>query len=355
MVLGIKPAFRRALLLPIDLGVDIFQALRVLGAEVLAAGNVGDLLERLLVQREHFLAKHAASEGVGIRIGNGDHAIAADADRIDLDAQRLGDLCSLGRLQYAGRLLAVGQEDDHFALGVRVLEAIGGHGQRIADGGLRVLLPQPPVDLLAAIIEDGMGDLHLFEHLDECAVIERQRASRLDKTAERDQTDEVVRPARQLALSHDKVLEYLLDDGQAIDLLTVDIEIQCGHRSGAIDAHFNGDPLGVDAELFDAMLRTSQGRDHQPQPREADPGQRPFDPQRQRGGQGPQKAHVGIKHRHAALPADRQDADRPQCRQQQEPQGILEADVHAATSSLPAQRTNTLARRKLSSMSSLRG
>ena len=114
-------------------------------------------------------------------------------------------------------------------------------------------------------------------------------------------------------------MEYALDHRQPIDLLAVNVEVQCGHRAGAIDAHLDGNSLGTDAEFLEAELRTRQRGDHHRQTGKPHPGQAPFDAQRHGNAQGLQNAHVGEEHRHAALPADGQHADDAQQHEQQQP------------------------------------
>ena len=114
-------------------------------------------------------------------------------------------------------------------------------------------------------------------------------------------------------------MEYALDHRQAIDLLAVDVEVQCGHRAGAVDAHLDGNSLGTDAEFLEAVLRTGQRGDHHRQTGKPHPGQARLTRNAMVTGRVRRMLHVGEEHRHAALPADGQHADDAQQHEQQQP------------------------------------
>ena len=99
------------------------------------------------------------------------------------------------------------------------------------------------------LVPDRLRDFHRIEHLQNRPVIERQWAFRFDETAEIDQADQIVRPARQPALAGDEIAEGFFHHRQAVGLFAVQLEIEGLHRAGAIDDHFDGHPFGAHAQF----------------------------------------------------------------------------------------------------------
>jgi len=101
---------RRALE-PVDLLVDGLQGSGIASAEVAATSAGGDLREQRLVNlhRPVFIAQPEQPPAHGDRR----HALRADADGVDADAEGARRLCRRARVDGAAVVLAIGQQHHH--------------------------------------------------------------------------------------------------------------------------------------------------------------------------------------------------------------------------------------------------
>ena len=129
------------------------------------------------------LPSASSSQLAGGRIEQRQHArlLDADADGVNLRAQRGGELRGGHGINLPLVVVAVGQQDDDAALAVlEALEPLGAGGGGIADGRAQFA---------------NEADVQAVEVLDEPVVIERERAGQVGHGGENDQPDAVARRA----------------------------------------------------------------------------------------------------------------------------------------------------------------
>ena len=133
MVSNVFRNLHLALFQLVDLVVNGFQLGFVRGAEILPARHLGDRPQGLFVDLD--LGHHRAARGraVDVHGGVGRHALGADADRVDADALRLGDLGRRQRGDLAAVVHAVGQQDDDLRFGIALAQAVDRRRQAVAD------------------------------------------------------------------------------------------------------------------------------------------------------------------------------------------------------------------------------
>ena len=108
------------------------------GAEVLAAGLVGDLAQQRLVDRDLHL--HELAAAVAAVDADRRDAVGAGADRVDLDA-RLHRVVDRGVLvDVVDVRLAVGEQDDDLAARLEVGEPLDRELEARADRGAVLVL-----------------------------------------------------------------------------------------------------------------------------------------------------------------------------------------------------------------------
>src|SRR4029077_5683456 len=103
-----------------------------------------------------------------------DGAAAADADRVKPDPRLSGDPGSLARVDYSGVAVAVGEQDDHLALGFRPPQAVDRDCHAVADRGGQLLLQRLGIDHLSLVVADRPGDLESLHDVDKGAMVEGQ-------------------------------------------------------------------------------------------------------------------------------------------------------------------------------------
>src|ERR1700722_62133 len=106
-------------------GVDVFQALVVFGAIVMAAGLVGDLGEQLFVD-VYLFALH--DDAAGSLDGHGGKSFGAHPNGIDAHPDGFCDLLRGIGIDEAAVVLPIGEQDDDLTLGGRVAEAVDTRG-----------------------------------------------------------------------------------------------------------------------------------------------------------------------------------------------------------------------------------
>ena len=102
----------------IDLLVDALQSGSVAGAKIPAAGSRRDIGEQRFIDAHRSVLIPEPEEATAD--GNGRHSFGADANRVDLDAERGGRLRRGARVDRAAIVLTVGEEDDHLRPSRRV-------------------------------------------------------------------------------------------------------------------------------------------------------------------------------------------------------------------------------------------
>jgi hypothetical protein len=233
-----------------DLVVDVLERHRVPGGVGVAAGQRGDVLERLQVEVGlHGLRPLAPERVVHHHL---DRLLRADADAVHLDAVGLRQPRRGDRLHLAGIVDAVRQQDDHLLLRRRVLEPRHGIGEPHADRGARAV---------------QRADLEPVDHRLQDLAVERQRTQRHGAVAEHDEPDAVTAPPRR------ELLGAHLGGSDAVGL-----EIRRRHRLGDVEAEHDVDTVRLDLLEHASALRTCErhhreheGSDverqhHEPQP-----------------------------------------------------------------------------------------
>ena len=159
----------------IDLLVDPLQRRGIARAVVPAAGRLGDVVQQRLVDADDPVLVAKAEQPTAHRHRR--HAFAADADRVDLDAEHRRRLCRGTRIDRAAVVLAVGEQDHHPRSARRVAQPVGRRGDRGADRGAVLELAG------RKIVDGGVDD----------RIIRRQRNLRQRLGGERDDADAIAR------------------------------------------------------------------------------------------------------------------------------------------------------------------
>ncbi len=216
--------------------VGLFEALQVGGAEIFRLRDLGDLLERGLV--DFAAALHEAENPAAARL------VGARADGIDLDAEGGGGLRGVLRGEAARVVDAVGKEDHDLGLGLGIAQAIDAGGDGVADG--------------RGVFEHaGLQAVHL-EH--QPGVVGGQRRDGVGHRGEGDDPHAVVGPR----------LDELREDGlgriEAVHALGRGGEVVGAHGGGGVHEQNDVHALGFDARFAHALLRTGGGDDEEDEP-----------------------------------------------------------------------------------------
>ena len=182
-----------------------------------------------------------------------------------------------------------------------------------------------PVPGIAPEFFDRRGDFHGLEHLEQGPVIQRQRRFTFGKTAKRNQTDQIVRPAGQTTTAFDELAENFLDGLQSVHVIAVDFEVHGLHRTGSVDTHLDCDAFGAHVKLVQASLGPRQCDNEQRHANQPHPRQHAFDPLHHGYRQTFQELHTRVQHSGLSPAPDRQQADRQKRCPQEQPKRILEA------------------------------
>ncbi|KPZ06621.1 hypothetical protein ALO94_200845 [Pseudomonas syringae pv. spinaceae] len=113
----------------IEGGTDLFQLVAVARAEILAATDTGDFLERRFVQIKARAQAQRALQGVFI-------GVRADADGVDFHAFFGGQPCGSNRIDLPRVVGAIGDQHQHTAVGRAQAQAFQGQADSIANGGI---------------------------------------------------------------------------------------------------------------------------------------------------------------------------------------------------------------------------
>ena len=220
----------------VDLVVNGFQLGLVRGAEILPARHPGDRPQGLFVDLD--LGHHRAARGraVDVHGGVGRHALGADADRVDADTLRLGDLGRRLGCDLAAVVHAVGQQDDYLRLGLALAQAVDRRCQAVADR--RAVFDQAAADAR----QQGL----------QRPLVGGQGALREGLACECHQSDPVA-----VAVG-DERSGHLLGRRDAVGP-----EVACQHRARDVDRQHDVDALGVRVRKPLHVLRARQCHDQQ--------------------------------------------------------------------------------------------
>ncbi len=148
--------------------LDRLQFLTVAGAEVLAAGGLGDGFQGWFVEVQ---ARVDAQESQGATL----FRIGADTDRVDFHAFVGRQSCGGQRIDLAAVVGAIGDQNQHAALCRALTQAFEGQADGIADGGVLA----------------GDADSRFVEPHANGVPVESQWRLQIGLTAEQDQADPV--------------------------------------------------------------------------------------------------------------------------------------------------------------------
>ena len=162
----------------VNLLVYLVQLLRVGGPVEVTISGLGNAAQGLVVNLNGDIdILDTARHGHRVR----SHLVAAHTHRIDADAEALGNLGCRHRRDVATVVGTVGQQDDHAALGLRVLQATDAVGQSHADG--RTILYQSTLCNVST---------HVLQQVEQRGVVGGHGALRKSLTGKDAQTDVVV-------------------------------------------------------------------------------------------------------------------------------------------------------------------
>ena len=178
----------------------------------------------------------------------GTDAAPADADRIQPDPRFRGDSGGFARVDDPGVAVAVGEQDEHLALGFRPAQAVDRHRDAVADRGRQFLLQRLGIDHPPLTVADRPGDFEPLDDIDQSTVIEGQRTFAVGESAEGDESDEIIRAARQSARAgaEHEFLNDVLDGVQPADVPAVELKVDGLHRAGNVEHDLDGDSLAAD-------------------------------------------------------------------------------------------------------------
>ena len=188
------------------------------------------------------------------------HRVRANADGVDLHVLGGGQVDGLVRIQHAGVVDAVGEQDQHALVARALLQALDCEPDRIADRGLAARQPD-------------CGFVQLLEH---GVAVESQRCEQVRLAAKHDQADAIADTAA------DEVPSDGLDRGIAVHRAAANLHVRRFHAAGCIHRQQQIAPAARHVLRRPQPLWTCRGA-HQQNPT----GQRqPFAPRRDRRGTG---------------------------------------------------------------------
>ena len=88
---------------------------------------------------------------------------------------------------------------EHLALGFRPAQAVDPHRDAVADRGRQFLLQRLGIDHPPLTVADRLGNFEPLDDIDQSTVIEGQRTLAVGEPPEGDESDEIIRAARQSA------------------------------------------------------------------------------------------------------------------------------------------------------------
>ena len=194
---------------------------------------------------------------------------------------------------------------EHLALGFRPAQAVDAHRDAVADRGRQFFLQRLGIDHPPLAVADRLGDFEPLDDIDQCAVIEGQRALAVGESPEGDEPDQIIGPARQSARARaeHEFLDDVLDGVQPADVLAFELKVEGLHRAGNVEHDLDGDPFAGDPRFRLPRLRPGQPGDHQAQAQSVEIRQAAPQPLRQRDGKTLEIGHAG-ENRRRPPPAD---------------------------------------------------
>ena len=162
-----------------------------------ASPGLSHLPQQLFVDAK--LRRHQDAVAEFVFLGNGNRAAAADADCIQLDPRFRRDSGRLARVDDPGIGIAVGEQDQHLALGFRPAQAVDARRDAVADRGRQFLLQRLGIDHPPLTVADRLGNFEPLDDIDQSTVIEGERTLAVGEPPEGDEPDEIIGTARQSA------------------------------------------------------------------------------------------------------------------------------------------------------------
>ena len=139
---------------------DLLEGFLVGGTEVLSVvGGLCHLGEQVFVEFDGDVLVAFAAKGIAEGVGG--KAFGADADGVETYVVERGNLGGTLRVDSALVVDTVGKEDDDFALGFAVFDAVDGGGKSVAEGGavLGHTVFEPGELFEEYVVVDGEGNL----------------------------------------------------------------------------------------------------------------------------------------------------------------------------------------------------
>ena len=198
--------------------VDALQLGIVGGAIEVAISGTGNVLERLGVDlHRHVDVLNASRCGHRVRC----HLVGSHTDGVDSDAEALGYLGCRHRRNVTGVVAAVGQEDDHLALGLGVLQSADSIGETHTHR--------------RSVVDESTGSnvgTSVLQQSQQTGVVGGHRTLGEGLTSKDGKTDIVVGTAR------DKLVSHILGS-----LHTIGFQVFCQHRGRDVHRHHDVDAL----------------------------------------------------------------------------------------------------------------
>ncbi len=191
------------------------------------------------------LSRHQDAVAEFVFLGKGNHAVTADADRIQPDPRFRRDPGRLAWVDDAGVAIAVGQQYQHLALRLRPAQAVDSDRNAVADRGRQLFLQRLGIDHPPLAVANRPGNFEPVDDIDQGPVIEGQRALAVGEPSKGDEPDEIIRAARQSARarSEHEFLDHMLDGVEPADVLALELKVDGLHRTGNIEHDLDGDSL----------------------------------------------------------------------------------------------------------------
>ena len=165
------------------------------------------------------------------------------------DAARQTIFRGLDWLKLPSIVLTVRQQNDDFALhllilpGIQCVQLLDRQGDRVADRGT----------VLAAIHYDS----RVVQLRNQIVMVKCWGSHTIGVSGERDEPHQVAEPPVEIFVTHDKVAGNFLNRGQAINVLTADLEIHRLHAAATVHDHFDRDAFAFGDGLFATFTRAS--------------------------------------------------------------------------------------------------
>src|SRR5262249_62301043 len=128
-------------------------------------------------------------------------------------------------------------------------------------------------------IENRLGGLETANDVDQCPVVEGQRALAVGETPEGDEPKEIVRAPRQSARTRteSEFLDNVLDGVQPAHVAAFELKVDGLHGAGNIEHQLDGNALTGNSRLSLPSLRPGHPGDHQAQAQSIKIWQKPLE------------------------------------------------------------------------------